>query len=48
MTLELNEYGQLPAVLVDPLDQSGEVVPGLWLIEYTRADVEPTAYRRIG
>ena len=26
-----NQHGQLPAVLVDPVDRNGRVAPGMWL-----------------
>ncbi|SEN92122.1 hypothetical protein SAMN05216281_11935 [Cryobacterium luteum] len=36
----LNRNGQLPVVLVDPLDTSGRVVSGLWLSR----EVDGTAF----
>lgn len=38
--LPLNRNGQLPVVLVDPVDSTGLVVPGMWLSH----DVEGTVY----
>jgi hypothetical protein len=26
-----NQHGQLPSVLIDPVDSGGRVVPGVWL-----------------
>lgn len=26
-----NQHGQLPALLVDPVDRDGRVAPGMWL-----------------
>lgn len=31
VTVRLNSNGELPVVLVDPLDDRGKVVPGMWL-----------------
>lgn len=31
--LSLNRYGQLPAVLIDPIDIHGRVVPGTWVVQ---------------
>ena len=30
--LSTNEYGQLPAVLIDPINISGGIVSGKWLV----------------
>lgn len=40
VSLRLNRSGELPVVLVDPLDDSGTVVEGLWL----NRDAQETVY----
>ncbi|WP_156109938.1 hypothetical protein [Cryobacterium sp. MLB-32] len=31
LSLTLNKHGELPVLLVDPLDDNGTVIPGMWL-----------------
>lgn len=30
--LSTNQYGQLPALLIDPIDIAGQIVSGKWLV----------------
>ncbi|TFD83510.1 hypothetical protein E3T61_20950 [Cryobacterium lactosi] len=39
ITLRLNQTGELPVLLVDPLDDSGTAVAGMWLNRDTRETV---------
>ncbi|MGO4690027.1 hypothetical protein [Glaciibacter sp. 2TAF33] len=40
-----NQHGQLPAVLVNPIDSRGRVVPGVWLGENTDRAADGAVYR---
>ena len=39
-----NWYGQLPAVLVDPIDRNGRVVSGMWLGDALGERTDGTSY----
>jgi len=42
-----NQHGQLPAVLVDPVDRNGRVAPGMWLGDDLGDRVDGTSYVRL-
>lgn len=39
-----NRHGQLPAVLVNPVDRTGQVVPGAWLGDALGDGTDGTSY----
>ena len=43
--LSLNQFGQLPTVLVNPRSQTGRVVPGIWLGDPQDFTADGTTYR---
>ncbi len=43
----VNRRGQLPAVLVDPVDCTGRVIRGLWLCDSVDDGDDGTTYRRV-
>ncbi|GEM_PF-4242849 len=45
--VNMNRHGQLPAVLVDPLDRDGRVVQGMWLGDDLGDRTDGTSYIRL-
>lgn len=45
--LNANRHGQLPAVLVDPVDGDGRVVQGMWLGDDLGDRTDGTSYVRL-
>ena len=45
--LSLNQCGQIPAVLVDPMDCTGQVIHGLWLGDSVDNAPDGTTYCRV-
>ena len=43
--VDINQYGQLPAVIVDPATEDGRVLPGTWLGESHDGRPDGTSYR---
>jgi hypothetical protein len=46
--VRVNQHGQLPAVLVDPIDTSGRTAQGIWLGENIGEGIDDTTYARVG
>ena len=42
-----NQHGQLPAVLVDPIDRNGRVVSGMWLGDALGDRADGTSYLQL-
>jgi hypothetical protein len=47
LVLTANAYGQLPSVLIDPVDRQGETLFGTWLGLSGDRMLDVTHYRRI-
>jgi hypothetical protein len=45
--VHVNRHGQLPAVLVDPVDSDGLVVQGMWLGDDLGDRTDGTSYIRL-
>lgn len=45
--VDINQYGQLPAVIVDPRTEDGGVLPGTWLGESHNSRPDGTSYRAV-
>ena len=43
----VNRHGQLPSVLVDPVDCTGRVIHGLWLGDSVDDGCDGTTYRKV-
>ncbi|KGJ79289.1 hypothetical protein GY21_05720 [Cryobacterium roopkundense] len=43
--LRVNDFGQLPTVLVNPRSAHGRIVPGIWLGDPQDFTVDGTTYR---
>lgn len=46
LAVRRNQHGDLPALIVDPRDFEGRVMPGLWLADMYGRVMDPT-YRQI-
>lgn len=47
MAVRVNRHGEVPALIVDPRDSEGRVMPGLWLCEMFGRVMDGTTYRQI-
>ena len=45
--VSVNQHGQLPAVLVDPIDRSGRIAQGTWLGGNLGDGTDGTTYAKV-
>jgi hypothetical protein len=43
-----NQHGELPAVLVDPVDRDGRIARGMWLSDSLGDRTDSTSYLKLG
>ncbi len=47
MAVRVNQRGELPALIVDPTDSEGRVMPGLWLGQIVGRVLDGGTYHQI-
>lgn len=47
MAVRVNQHGELPALIVDPKDSQGRVMPGLWLAQMFGRVLDGASYHQI-
>jgi len=47
MAVRVNQHGEPPALIVDPRDSEGRVMPGLWLGQMSGRVMDNTTYHQI-
>ena len=45
ISLSMNQFGQLPAVLINPRSTVGRIIPGIWLGDPQDFTTDGTTYR---